>query len=170
MPRLPRKRILVNMFTTGIAFLLLALSFSRDDDNVLAGILGRGVKGDASLYSFPVKLGYSMLRKRLHRSLTWPVGGLCAALYRCGTPHCLRLQHNAATSSHQTIQPEATEDNLRLSKLSLGVRNPSPKSARLGWDFGSSCSVGGLWLTWGTTCVSSCCRVVGVYSVVAASP
>ena len=32
MPRLPRKRILVKMFTTGIAFLLLALSFSRDDD------------------------------------------------------------------------------------------------------------------------------------------
>ena len=105
---MPRKRILVNIFTTGIAFLSLALSFSRDDD------LGRGVKGDASLYSFPVKLGYSMLRKRLHRSLTCPAGVLCAALYRCGTPHCLRLQHNAATASYQTIQPEATEDNLRL--------------------------------------------------------
>ena len=118
---MPRKRILVNIFTTGIYFLLLALSFSRDDD------LGRGVKGDASLYSFPVKLGYSMLRKRLHRSLTWPAGVLCAALYRCGTPHCLRLQHNAATASYQTIQPEATEDNLRLSKLSLGVRKPKPK-------------------------------------------
>ena len=29
---MPRKRILVNIFTTGIDFLLLALSFSRDDD------------------------------------------------------------------------------------------------------------------------------------------
>ena len=94
---------------------------------VLAGILGRGVKGGASLYSFPVKLGYSMLRKRLHRSLTWPAGVLCAALYMCGTPYRLRLQHNAATASYQTIQPEATEDNLRLSKLSLGVRKPKPK-------------------------------------------
>ena len=86
------------------------------------------MKGDASLYSFPVKLGYSMLRKGcIDRSLTWPAGVLCVALYRCGTPHCLRLQHNAATASNQTIQPEATEDNLRLSKLSLGVRKPKPK-------------------------------------------
>ena len=69
-----------------------------------------------------------MLRKRLHRSLTCPAGVLCAALYRCGTPHCLRLQHSAATTaSYQTIQPEATEDNLRLSKLSLGVRKSKPK-------------------------------------------
>ena len=113
---------------------------------MLAGILGRGVKGDASLYSFPVKLGYSMLRKRLHRSLTWPAGVLCAALYRCGTPHCLRLQHNAATASYQTIQPEATEDNLRLSKLSLGVRKPNPKICQswLGlWFF-----LFRLWLSW----------------------
>ena len=50
--------MLDNIFT--IAFLLLALSCSRD---ALAGILGRDVKGDDSLYSFPVTLGNFMLRK-----------------------------------------------------------------------------------------------------------
>ena len=60
MPRLPRKRMLDNIFI--IAFLMLALSSSRADDYVLAGILGHGVKGDASLYNFPVTLGYFMLR------------------------------------------------------------------------------------------------------------
>ena len=48
--------------------------------------------------------------------------------------------------------------------------NPSATCASLGGEFGSSCSVGGLWLSWGSTFVSSCCLVVGVYSVVAASP
>ena len=46
-----------------IAILLFGLSSSRDDDNVLSGILGRGVKGNASLYSLPVTLGSFMLRK-----------------------------------------------------------------------------------------------------------
>ena len=49
---------------------------------------------------------------------------------------------------------EASEDRLRLSKLSLGeakeprlvCRNPNPKCARLGWEFSSSCSVGGLYV------------------------
>ena len=48
--------------------------------------------------------------------------------------------------------------------------NPSQKCASLCWDFGFSCSVSGLWLSWGSIFVSSCCLVVGVYSVVAASP
>ena len=64
MPRLPRKRMLDKILTTGIGFPLLPLSSSRDD--VLAGVLGHGVKSDASLYSFPVTLGYSMLRKMCH--------------------------------------------------------------------------------------------------------
>ena len=132
---------------------------------MLAGILGRGVKGDASLYSFPVKLGYSMLRKRLHRSLTGPAGVLCAA-------HHIVFVFNI-------MQPPPAIKPFNLKQLKtifdfpnclLVCGNPSPKSARLGWDFGSSCSVGGLWLSWGSTCVSSCCLVVGVYSVVAASP
>ena len=77
----------------------------------------------------------------------------------------------------QAIKPcntEASEDKLRLSKLTLGegkgprlvCRNLSPKGASLGWEFGSSCSVG-LWLSWGSIFVSSCCLVVGVCSVVA---
>ena len=61
MPSLPRKRMLDNISI--IPFLLLALSSSRADYNVLARILGRGVKGDAFLYSFQVTLGYFMLRK-----------------------------------------------------------------------------------------------------------
>ena len=80
----------------------------------------------------------------------------------------------------QAIKPcnmEASEDKLRLSKLTLGegkgprlvCRNLSPKGASLGWEFGSSCSVGGLWLSWGSIFVSSCCLVVGVCSVVAVS-
>ena len=52
---------------------------------------------------------------------------------------------------------EASEDKLRLPKLSLGEAggsrlvcgNPSPKCASLGLEFGSSYSVGGLWLSWG---------------------
>ena len=47
---------------------------------------------------------------------------------------------------------EASEDKLRLSKRSFGEAkgpllvcgNPSTKCASLGWEFGSSCSVGGL--------------------------
>ena len=71
---------------------------------------------------------------------------------------------------------ESSEDKLRLSKLSLGeAKGPrlvcgSPKCASLGWEFGSSCSVGGLWLSWGSILIYSCCLVVGVYSVVAVSP
>ena len=55
------QRMLDNIFI--IAFLMLALSSSRADDYVLAGILGRDLKGDASLYSFPATLGSFMLRK-----------------------------------------------------------------------------------------------------------
>ena len=73
---------------------------------------------------------------------------------------------------------EPSENKLRLSKLSLGEAkgtrlvcgNPSPKCASVCWEFGFSCSVGGLWLSWGSIFVSSCCLVVGVYSVVAVSP
>ena len=54
--------MLDKLFT--IAFLLLALSSSHDDDiYVLAGIVGHDVKGDASLYSFPVTLEFFILRK-----------------------------------------------------------------------------------------------------------
>ena len=64
---------------------------------------------------------------------------------------------------------EASEDKLRLSELSLGkskrprlvCANPSPKCASLGWEFGSSCSVGGLWLSWHSIFVASRCLVVG---------
>ena len=45
-----------------------------------------------------------------------------------------------------------------------------PKSTSLGWEVGSSCSVCGMWVSWGSTFVSSCCLVVGVCSVVAVSP
>ena len=48
--------------------------------------------------------------------------------------------------------------------------NPSLKGASLCWEFGFSCSVGGLWLSWGSIFVSSCCLVVGVCSVVDVSP
>ena len=47
---------------------------------------------------------------------------------------------------------------------------PSPKSASLGWEFGSSCSICGMSLSWGSTFVSSGCLVVAVCSVVAVSP
>ena len=50
--------MLDNIFT--IYFLLLALPSLRI---VLAGILGRGMKGDASFYSFPVTLGLSCCEK-----------------------------------------------------------------------------------------------------------
>ena len=57
---------------------------------------------------------------------------------------------------------EASEDKLRLPKLFLGEAggsrlvcgNSSPKGASLGWEFGSSCSVGGLWLSWGSMFVT----------------
>ena len=70
---------------------------------------------------------------------------------------------------------EASEDKLRFFGLSLGETkgprlvcgNPSPKYASLGC---SSCSVGGLWLNWSSICVSYCCFVIGVCSVVAVSP
>ena len=71
---------------------------------------------------------------------------------------------------------EACEDKLRLSELSLGeAKGPrlvcgSQKCASLGWQFGSPCSVGGLWLSWISIFVSSCFLVVGVCSVVAVSP
>ena len=59
--------------------------------------------------------------------------------------------------------PEASEDKLRLPKLFHGepkgprlvCGNPSPKYASIGWDFSSSCSVGVLWLSWGSIFVSS---------------
>ena len=57
---LPRKRMLYQLFT--IAFILLALSSSSDDDVCAPAFLV--VKGDASLYSFPVTLGSLMLRKK----------------------------------------------------------------------------------------------------------
>ena len=77
-----------------------------------------------------------------------------------------------------TIKPgklEPPEDVIRLSKLSFseakGLRlvcgNPSQKCASLCWESVFPCSVGGLWLSWGSMCVSSYCLVVGVYSVVA---
>ena len=54
--------MLDNIFS--IAFLLLALSSSRADDMCSpASLPGRGVDGDASLYSFPVTLGSFILRK-----------------------------------------------------------------------------------------------------------
>ena len=60
MASLPRKRMLDQLFT--IAFLLLALSSSSDDDMCAPAFLV--VKVDASLYSFPVTLGSLMLGKK----------------------------------------------------------------------------------------------------------
>ena len=87
--------MLDNIFT--IAFLLLALFSLRDDDKyVLAGILCRGVKGDASLYRFPVTLGFSCCEKHaffrvasfpfeyplvMKAALTSPTDVFCASLY-----------------------------------------------------------------------------------------
>ena len=98
---------------------------------------------------------------------------------RCGRSLCLRLQRNAATAR---LSNYATRKFLKTGfdfpNCLLGKRNyfgwcaeetPSPKSVILGWEFGSSCSVGGLWLSWTSTFVSSCCLVVGVCSVVAVS-
>ena len=96
---------------------------------------------------------------------------------RCGRSLCLRLQRNAAAarlSNHATRKFLKT--GFDFPNCLLGKRNyfgwcaeetPSPKSVILDWEFGSSCSVGGLWLSWTSTFVSSCCLVVGVCSVVA---
>ena len=86
---------------------------------MLAGILGRGVNGDASLYCFPMTLGYFLLRKACLHSCwhpsrlysLWPKRlhpafcVLCALLYRRGRSSCLRLQRNAATDNYRTRQP-----------------------------------------------------------------
>ena len=162
---------------------------------VLADILGRGMKGAASLYGFPVTLAMFHVAKsqhsfarhpsslcshwwwRLHRALPWPSEVFCALL--CGRSPCLRLQRNAAAArllnraTRKFLKTGFDFPNCLLGKrkdLGWGAESPRTKSASLGWEFGSSCSVCGMWLSWGSTCVSSCSLVVGVCSVVAVSP
>ena len=70
MPRLPRKRILVKMFTTGMAFLLLALSFSRDDDmqwRIQGGFLV--ARKPPSGHDFFKQSGYTVSGTDLHLPL-----------------------------------------------------------------------------------------------------
>ena len=81
---LVRKWILDDSFIR--TFLLLALSSSWADDNMLADIIGRGVKGDASLYSFPVIQAVFYVAKS-QPSFAWHPSSLCShwwlRLHRC---------------------------------------------------------------------------------------
>ena len=166
MPRLPRKRILVKMFTTGIAFLLLALSFSRDDDMCSPAFL-----------VVAWRVMHLSTASRWNWDIPCCVKG-CIDQLVCYVRPCTGVAHHIVFVFNIMQPPPAIKPfNLKLLKTIfdfpnclLVCGNPGPKSASLGWDFGSSCSVGGLLLSCGSTCVSSCCLVVGVYSVVAASP
>ena len=81
---------------------------------------------------------------------------LWCVLYRCDRSHCIRFQQNASTASDQTMQTgsfwrqASTFHTVSLGSEKKGFRlecgNPSPKCACLGWEFDSSCSVGGMWL------------------------
>ena len=125
-------------------------------------------------FAWPPSSLYSLLWWRLHRALTCPAGVLCALLYRCGRSPCLRLQRNAATARYQTMKPGSFWRHASTSqtvswgseRTSPGVRKAKPKMCQSCWEFSSSCSVGVLWLSWGSIFVSSCCLVVGVSSVV----
>ena len=114
---------------------------------MLTGILGRGVKGDAALYSFPVTLGSSMLRK------------IC--LLSCGIlPVCIAFGVRACTGVINDIvfvfnitqpTPAIKPCNCKLLKTSFdfpncllgggkrkervspGVRKPKPKMCQSWW-------------------------------------
>ena len=107
---------------------------------MLAGILGRGVNGDASLYSFPVTLGSLMLRKTC--LLSRGILPVCIAFggegwiehQRGQLVYYVRPCRPTGVADHlvfvcNVLQPppaikpcnlETSEDRLRLSKLSLG--------------------------------------------------